>query len=162
MDVTRTRRVIVALVAMAGLAACGQETDPQSSGDPTAATPTAESTSGSGPLELTADPSAAGKCAAPNAETLAGFDTAFQGTVTSLDDGTATLAVEEWYAGGDGSETVTVTTPGKALEDLLMAVDFQTDRTYLVSATDGRVTLCGFTAEKSAELEGLYRAAYPG
>ena len=92
----------------------------------------------------------------PSAETLATFDTAFAGTVTSLEDGTATLAVDQWYAGGD-ADTVTVTTPGKDLAALLMAVEFEKGKSYLVSATDGRVTLCGFTAETSPGPPGPLR-----
>ena len=157
MNRTRTRSLVVAVVAMAGLAACGQEADSDAAG-----TSSADDSSGSATVELTADDSAAGKCAVPNAETLSSFDTAFEGTVTSLADGTATLAVDQWYAGGDDADTVTVATPSKALEDLLMAVDFKADQTYLVSATDGRVTLCGFTGEKTADLEALYASAFGG
>jgi hypothetical protein len=153
-NVSRTRSLVVTLVAVAGLAACGQGAD--SDADTNAP---ADDTS-SATVELTADASSAGKCAMPNAETLAGFDTAFEGTVTSLDDGTATLAVDQWYAGGDGASTVTVATPNKALEDLLLAVDFKADKTYLVSATGGRVTLCGFTGEKTTDLEVLYASAF--
>ncbi len=151
MNVPRTSSLVVALLMTAGLSACGQETDTPAPVDkPSAAT-----------VELTADSSSAGKCAVPNAETLAGFDTAFEGTVTSLSEGTATLAVEEWFTGGDDAETVTVTTPSNDLQDLLMAVDFKADQTYLVSSTDGRVTLCGFSGEKTAELEEIYQSAFP-
>lgn len=164
MITTRPRHVVLTLVATFALASCGQEsgsteveearsTDSSSESD-------AASTPGSGTVELTADGSAAGKCAVPSAETLAGFDTAFEGTVTSLDDGTATLVVDRWYAGGDGADTVTVTAPSDMLQDLLSAVDFQADRTYLVSADGDRVTLCGFSAEKSPELESLYTSAF--
>jgi len=156
-NVTRTRSLVVVVVAMAGLAACGQGADSDADSNPPA-----DDTSSSATVELTADGSTAGKCAMPNAATLSGFDTAFEGTVTSLDDGTATLAVDQWYAGGDGAGTVTVATPSKALEDLLMAVDFKADQTYLVSATGGRVTLCGFTGEKTTDLEVLYASAFGG
>ena len=114
-----------------------------------------------GTLALTADGAAAAKCAVPSAETLATFDTAFAGTVTSLDDGTATLSVDEWYA-GDEADTVTVESPSKDLQDLLMAVDFQEGKSYLVSARGDRVTLCGFTAEQSPELQALYDEAFAG
>ena len=124
-----------------------------------AETPTSSATSG-GTLELTADGSAAGECAMPSADTLAGFDTAFAGTVTSLDDTTATLSVDQWYAGGGDASTVTVTAPSQSLTDLLMAVDFQEGKSYLVSADGDRVTLCGFTAETSPELEALYAEAF--
>lgn len=166
MNTTRLRHVVLTLVAALALASCAQESETPQVQEPTSA----QSTSGtaspssdapvSSTVELTADGSAAGKCAVPSAETLAGFDTAFEGTVTSLDDGTATLAVDQWYAGGDGADTVTVTAPSDMLQDLLSAVDFQADRTYLVSADGDRVTLCGFSAEKSPELESLYTSAF--
>lgn len=149
-----------AAVLLLALAGCGsQETDATDRDDSPAATSASESDAGAGTLALTADGSTTGKCAMPSAETLATFDTAFEGTVTSVDDGTATLSVDQWYA-GDEAETVTVEAPSKALEDLLLAVDFEEGTTYLVSATGDRVTLCGFTAEASPELEALYSEAF--
>ena len=162
----RTRSVLAAplLVVLAFLTACGA--DSGSDSDEAPATDAATS-SGSGQtdattgtLALTADGSVAGKCAMPSAETLSTFDTAFSGTVTSVDDGTATLEVDQWYA-GDEAATVTVESPSKDLQDLLMAVDFEEGMTYLVSATDTRVTLCGFTAEQTPELQAMYAEAFP-
>ena len=147
----------VAAILAVGLSGCGSD-DPERGADaPEATTPSSDSATDT--LALTADGAAAGKCAMPNAQTLATFDTAFAGTVTSLDDGTATLEVEEWYA-GDEASTVTVAAPSEDLQDLLMAVDFQEGRTYLVSADGDRVTLCGFTAEQSPELQALYDEAF--
>jgi hypothetical protein len=144
---------------MAGLAACGGDDATEEGADGT--TSSSDTASGSETLALTADPAAAGKCAVPSAEVLATFDTAFAGTVTSLDGGTATLSVDEWYA-GDEASTVTVQSPSKDLADLLMAVDFEQGKSYLVSATDDRVTLCGFTAEQSPELQAMYDEAFAG
>ena len=150
----------VAAVLVVALTGCGEGSDTSADGD--AATAGSSDTSGAGgALALTADSSTAGKCAVPSAETLATFDTAFEGEVTSMEDGTATLTVDEWYAGEEAA-TVTVEAPSRALEDLLMAVDFEEGKTYLVSATDSRVSLCGFTAEKSTELEALYEEAFDG
>jgi hypothetical protein len=158
MNTPRPLGILVALVAMAGLAACGADEGRDPGVD--ASTPTTStSTESGGPLALTADGSMGGKCAVPNAETLASFDTAFAGTVTSLDGGTATLSVDEWYA-GDEAATVTVESPSKDLQDLLMAVDFEEGKSYLVSASGDRVTLCGFTAEESPELQALYDEAF--
>lgn len=156
---SRLRTAFVALVALAGLAACGADDSGASTGDEPATQSPAEA--GGEPLALTADGSTAGKCAVPSAATLSTFDTAFAGTVTSIDGGTATLAVKEWYA-GDEASTVTVTSPSKDLQDLLLTVDFQEGRTYLVSAAGGRVTLCGFTAEQGPELQALYDEAFGG
>ncbi|KQV71705.1 hypothetical protein ASC64_21325 [Nocardioides sp. Root122] len=170
MNTRRTRSVLavpVLVLALAGLSACGSDDSDQVAADTsesTAATTsesTSEATSDAEPVELVADASTAGKCAVPSAETLGTFDTAFAGTVTSLEDGTATLAVDQWYAGGDAA-TVTVTTPEKDLAALLMAVEFEKGKSYLVSATDGRVTLCGFTGETTPELQALYDEAFAG
>lgn len=145
------------VVALASFSACGADSEPADQG--TAAERSGQPDADRGTLALTADGSAAAKCAMPSAETLATFDTAFAGTVTSLDGGTATLSVDEWYT-GDQADTVTVQSPSKDLQDLLMAVDFQDGKSYLVSATDTRVTLCGFTAEQSPELQALYDEAF--
>ncbi len=159
MNISRTSPLLVALVALASLSACGNEAD-NTSKDAAAKDSTSDSTAAPAAVELTAEATTAGKCAAPNAETLATFDTAFEGTVTALADGTATLSVDQWFTGSDQSDTVTVVTPSKDLQDLLLAVDFTQGQTYLVSSTDGRVTLCGFTGEKTPELETLYETAY--
>ena len=159
MNTSRPRSILVALAAMAALAACGADGDAGSSADEPASQAPSDTTGDT--LALTADGSAAGKCKVPSAETLATFDTAFAGTVTSLDGGTATLSVDQWYA-GDEAATVTVESPSKDLQDLLMAVDFQEGKSYLVSATDDRVTLCGFTAEENPDLRAMYDEAFGG
>jgi hypothetical protein len=153
-----TARLLPAAAAalVLALSGCGSEDDSPTPEDPAASTSPSASDD---VLALTVDDGTTGKCAMPSAEILRTFDTAFEGTVTSVDDGTATLEVQEWYA-GDEASTVTVEAPSKALEDLLMAVDFEEGTTYLVSASGDRVTLCGFTAETSPELEALYAEAF--
>ncbi|RYB88823.1 hypothetical protein EUA06_18750 [Nocardioides glacieisoli] len=157
----RTLLAAPLLVALAFLTACGAESGSDEAPDTATSSSSPDATTETGTLALTADGSVAAKCAMPSAETLSTFDTAFSGTVTSLDDGMATLQVDEWYA-GDEAATVTVESPSKDLQDLLMAVDFQEGKTYLVSATDTRVTLCGFTAEQTPELQAMYAEAFAG
>lgn len=167
----RTRRRIagaVSWVVVLGLAGCAA--DPaEESGDPNPASsptssPSDTPSASAGVLELTVDAPTASqaKCMVPNAEVLATQDTAFEGTVTEVADGTATLSVEQWFSDGAGVDTVSVSTPSEQLQDLLVAVDFQEGRTYLVSSLDGRVSLCGFTAESTPQLEQLYAAAFAG
>lgn len=136
-----------------GLAGCGSDADETPS-------PAAEESTSQAPVELTVPTGETGRCVPPNAETLQGFDSAFEGTVTEVADGTATLEVDEWFKGDGEADTVTVTAPSEDLQALLAAVDFQEGRTYLVSSTNGRVTLCGFTAESTPELEALYAEAF--
>ncbi len=157
----RTTHLLPAAVATLALAltGCGAHDDTGSATDPATSQAPASSAEPGSTLALTADGSAAGKCAVPNAQTLGAFDTAFAGTVTALDGGTVTLAVDQWYA-GDEASTVTVAAPSQDLQDLLMAVDFQQGTSYLVSATDGRVTLCGYTAEANADLQAIYDEAF--
>ncbi len=169
MNTRRIRSALAAptlVLALVGLSACGSDASDGTAADTSSASssssePAAEPTSGADPVELVADTTTAGKCAVPSAETLSTFDTAFAGTVTLLEDGTATLAVDQWYAGGD-ADTVTVTSPSQDLAALLMAVEFEKGKSYLVSATDGRVTLCGFTGETTPELQALYDEAFAG
>ena len=165
MNATRTRTLLAApllVVALASMSACGADSEPTDPPDQGSTSGQSDDDSGAGrTLALTADGSAAAKCAMPSAETLATFDTAFVGTVTSLDDGTATLSVDQWYA-GEEAETVTVESPSNDLQDLLMAVDFRDGKSYLVSATDTRVTLCGFTAEQNPQLQAMYDEAFAG
>jgi hypothetical protein len=153
--------VPVLVLALGGLAACGGDDAAEDGSEETTSSSDAGSGTASDTLALTADPAAAGKCAVPSAEVLATFDTAFAGTVTSLEDGTATLEVDEWYA-GDEASTVTVQSPTKDLADLLMAVEFEQGKSYLVSADGDRVTLCGFTAEQGPELQAMYDEAFAG
>ena len=101
----------------------------------------------------------AARCMVPNAETLAQQTVAFDGTVTTLADGVVTLTVGHWYA-GDATDLVRVQAPAAELQDLVGAVKFEQGGRYLVSATNGQVTVCGFSAPYSADLAALYDQAF--
>lgn len=147
----RTTTTGLALAAMALLVSgCGADPEAESADEPTAAATTA--------LQASAG---LGRCMAPTAELLRTQDTAFEGTVTSLDEGTATLRVDHWFA-GEETPTVSVQTPSRDLGDLLLAVEFEEGGTYLVSAADGRVAVCGLSAVKDERLSGLYTEAFGG
>ncbi|MFM6848078.1 MAG: hypothetical protein ACKOVB_03120 [Terrabacter sp.] len=155
--------VPVVLAALAGLSGCGADEGTDTGSDsataPAATDSATDSGDASGTLALTADGASAGRCAMPTAQVLSGFDTAFSGTVTSLDGGTATLDVDEWYA-GDEAATVTVTSPDEDLQSLLLAVDFEVGHHYLVSADGDQVSLCGYSAEVTPETQALYDEAF--
>ena len=111
--------------------------------------------------ELSApSPSAyAARCMVPNAETLSQQSLAFSGTVTTLADGVVTLTVDHWYAGGP-TDLVRVQAPDAQLQELVGAVEFEDGGRYLVSASNGQVTVCGFSAPYSSDLAGLYGQAF--
>ena len=46
------------------------------------------------------------------------------------------------------------------MQALVQAADFQAGQRYLVSANDGFVTVCGFTAAYSDDLAALYAEAF--
>lgn len=133
------------------LAGCGGAAD---SGD--SATTTEPTT-----LELTVPATATGRCMPPNVDNLKAQDTAFEGVVTAVADGSATLDVTESLKGAD-VDTATVAAPSADLQDLLIAVDFQQGETYLVSSLDGEVSVCGLSGPKDDLLTGLYAEAYAG
>lgn len=146
---------LLALVAFAG---CSSEADPDK--DAGAAKESGADVS-TAPVELTNPVAGAGKCAVPSAQLIAGADTAFEATVAAVDaDGAATLAVSQWLHGDDQPAEVTVRAPEEDLSGLLPVVTFEEGNTYLVSATDGSVSMCGLSGEKTPELEALYAEAF--
>jgi hypothetical protein len=159
---TRNRGPLTWLVAAAAVliiagvgvfAVLGHDDDP-------AAPPTA--TDARTVTELAA-PSAtayAARCMVPDAAVLARQSVAFSGTVTALADGVVTLTVDHWYTGGP-SDLVRVQAAPAQMQALVGAVRFRDGGRYLVSATDGRVTVCGFSAPYSPHLAGLYDEAFP-
>lgn len=99
------------------------------------------------------------RCAAPTSELIAGNDVAFDGTVTTVDDGMVTLQVTHWYA-GEETDLVRIQAPSEELARLVLSVDFREGQRYLVAARDGQVAICGQSAPYSAELAQLYEQAF--
>jgi hypothetical protein len=102
----------------------------------------------------------AARCMLPSARTIASQSVAFEGTVDDLSDGQVRLTPTRWYH-GTPTDRVTIEAPAPELADLIGAARFEPGRSYLVSATHGRVTVCGLTAPYSADLAALYAEAFP-
>ena len=101
------------------------------------------------------------KCMVPNARVLAAQTLAFDATVDSVADGVVTLTPSHFYA-GEATDLVTVEAPPSDLQALVGAVKFEPGQRYLVSATDGRLTVCGFSGPYTEGLSALYAEAFPG
>ena len=69
---------------------------------------------------------------------------AFAGTVAAITDGMVTLDADAWYA-GEPTDQVEVDAPAELMHALIGAVEFEEGERYLVAATDGSVTVCGFS-----------------
>jgi hypothetical protein len=103
----------------------------------------------------------AAKCMVPNAQLLSQQTLAVDATVSSLAADQVTLTPTHWYA-GDPTDLVRVQAAPAALQQLVGATDFKEGGRYLVSATRGVVTVCGFSGPYSARLAALYGQAFPG
>lgn len=152
--------LVVAAVALvivgAGLLALfgGESDDTDSPAD----APSAGDTSHAVELLVSAP---AERCMLPNVRVLRQQELAFDGVVRSVAGGHATLDPDRFYVGGE-TDAVVVKAPDGDLQALLAAVDFREGDRYLVSATDGRVTLCGFSGPYTDDLAELYAEAFGG
>lgn len=99
------------------------------------------------------------RCMVPTAETLSRQGVAFDGTVSDIAGGLVTLKATHFYA-GDPTELVKVEAPDVDMRALIQAVKFEDGKRYLVSATDGEVSICGLSAPWSQRLAGLYAQAF--
>ncbi len=152
---SQTGPVRTTLVALAVLAAttlvsgCG--------GDDTSSEPSDKGTPEAVVLKLEGGIGA--KCMMPNAKTLSGFSEAFSGSVTTVEGNEATVEVDHWYAGGDAPQVVVQTMDRPISEAGLF--DLEEGKRYLISGSQGAVSLCGFSAAWSPDLERLYQRAFP-
>jgi hypothetical protein len=111
------------------------------------------------PLELALpDGTSMASCLAFSTEILAGMPVAFEGTASSVADGSVTLDVDHWYTGGDAS--VVILTAAPAAPALIGGVDFVAGEQYLVTATDGNVNACGYSGESTPEMRAAFEEAF--
>ncbi|MDP9494872.1 MAG: hypothetical protein M3P87_06490 [Actinomycetota bacterium] len=114
---------------------------------------------GSPPLALNAggdDPMA--MCIMFSVEELAKAQVAFEGTVASVDGNTVTLDVDTWFKGGDASQVVLNAPQG--LEALIDGFAFEQGSQYLITAYDGNVNYCGFSAKSTPEMRAAFEEAF--
>ncbi len=115
---------------------------------------------GSAPLFLSAgeaDP-AMMSCIQFSVDILSDMDVAFEGTVTGVDGDQITLDVVTWYKGGD-AEQVQITAP-LGMEALIGGIPFEIGSDYLVSASNGVVSYCGYTGVATPEFRGAFEQAF--
>ena len=103
------------------------------------------------------------KCLVPSSapQVVTAQTLVFDGVVESISGNSVTLAPSRFYT-GEETGLVTVQAPTEDMQYLLSAVAFREGERYLVAATDGRVTLCGFSDVYSDELATVYEDAFSG
>jgi|GEM_PF-1047226 len=158
--------VIVGGVAFA--IGTGDDNGPALAGDaPTVIDPSASLSSPAGEesvtdLTITAN-GTSGRCLTPEAapQVVSSQSLVVDATVESISAGVVTLAPTRFYT-GEETDLVTVSEPSGDLQLLLAGVEFEEGGRYLVSATDGQVTLCGFSGPYSERLAAVYDDAFSG
>lgn len=118
------------------------------------------------PVTLRAGAPVAARCLPVSIASLRRMPTAFAGTVTLVRGTTATLQVSRWYAGTASqraADQVQVEGMSPQLRQLVYGVDLRRGGHYLVTAVhDGQITACGFSAEVTPRLAGMYAEAFGG
>src|SRR5262249_15021791 len=137
--------VLIAAAVAFGLANRGHDTPPAASGSVT---------------ELSYQQQG-GRCMVPSAAVLRQQTVAFRGILASLGEGAARFDGTKWYAGGP-TDVAEVATSPTALGGLVRAAHLRVGDEYLVSASHGIVTSCGFTGPARGQLQDLYDGAFGG
>jgi hypothetical protein len=99
-------------------------------------------------------------CLAVDAATLSMMPAAFAATATEVDGELVTLDVDRWYTGGDAEVVQLRATSGQAA--LIAGFDFAVGERYLISASEGAVSFCGFSGPATPELSAIFDEAFPG
>ncbi len=148
-----------ALLILGGAGFVLLDGDPDAGDTPVAGAP-GEPTTTASTTRLTA-PAARGtaRCLQPSPETLRGRDLAVDATATEVTGDRVTLVPNEFYAGEPTDRVVVQASPAE-LSALVGAVQFEPGERYLVSATGGQVSVCGFSAPWSQRLADLYAQAF--
>lgn len=155
-DRSRPRRWLPAAAAALVLAASGIALAVSRGGDD--APPTAQPTTAM-TLTVPADDAMA-SCMQVSVEALKPMEVAFSGTAAEVEKTSVTITPDRWYKGGDGATMVELTTLGPDMVALIGNVQFEEGKRYLITATDGQVNSCGFSAEWSPELAATFEQAF--
>ena len=99
-------------------------------------------------------------CLAFSEDILADMPVALLGTARSVQGETVVLDVDRWFTAGH-ADTVTLHAEA-GMEALIGGIAFVEGTEYVVTATDGKVNYCGYTAEATPELLASFESAFAG
>lgn len=115
------------------------------------------------PVEIDVPGETGARCMPVTAGVLATMGTAFEGTVTALDGREATVSISRWYAGTPAqrrADQARLTSATDSMTSLIGALQFEEGKRYLISANDGQLSVCGFSAAWNRSLADTYDAAF--
>ena len=105
------------------------------------------------------DGTSIGSCVPFSLQVLADMPVAFSATATDVSGEAITLDVDHWYRGGSADQ-VRLTAPDPATVSLQGGIRFTSGTRYLITATNGTVNYCGYSAKWSSELERQFQDAF--
>ena len=101
-------------------------------------------------------------CMRVEPQTVGQMQTAFDGTVSAVNGDEVTLDVTKWYVGGDTDQVKLTQISDNGMIALEGGVQLEQGQRYLVTAHDGFVNGCGFSAPWSQELQDIFDQAFAG
>jgi hypothetical protein len=111
-------------------------------------------------LALPGDDGALSSCMAFDVAILAQMPIAFEGRAVDVADGVVTLDVTQWYRGGEAEQVTLAAASG--MEALIGGIEFTPGGDYLITATEGNVNFCGYSAPATDDLRAAFAEAFPG
>lgn len=99
-------------------------------------------------------------CIQYSVDFLADMPVAFSGTVESVEGSTVRLGVDRWYRGGD-ADVVQLENPSGPMTSI-DGVEFVDGTRYLVTASEGTVNGCGYTAVWTESMAKDFATAFGG
>jgi hypothetical protein len=110
------------------------------------------------------DPAAGGggvaSCLVYDPANLPTFEVVFDGTVTAIDGDQVTFEVNTGWKGAEGS--ITLTAPEENIAITGPLPDFAVGERYLVTASGGTISACGYSLDYDAETAASWAAAFEG
>jgi len=103
-------------------------------------------------------PDAMQMCMQFSVDGLRPMELAFSGTVAEVEGEVARIETDHWYKGGD-ADVVTLHAPSAAVL-LEGGITFAEGERYLVTATSGTVSSCGFSGPWTEEMAAAYDEAF--
>jgi hypothetical protein len=111
-------------------------------------------------LKAPAGGSAAQMCMQITPETVGQMQMAFDGTVAEVNGDEVTLDVSKWYVGGDTQQVKLTQINQDQWVALEGGINLEAGQRYLITAHDGVVNGCGFSAPWSQELQDIFDQAF--
>lgn len=97
-------------------------------------------------------------CLPFDAQILRDMPVALSGTATEVGGDGVTIDVDRWYTGGDAD---VVRLAAEAENTVALdGVSFEQGGRYLITATEGTVTVCGYSGPWSSEMADVYAEAF--